>query len=257
MNGCSTTDEEEALEPLLSHSVNLSDDYSSIGERKYTEGEGNLRESNLKKPGKNSAVAAVFNIVACTVGAGILSLPGGVASFGWLSLLLLPFITISAGYTAKLLIRCMHIVPGKRSNSYREIGIETFGSIGGVITLILQCTTLVGVCTIFLILVGGNMSAVLPWLTFHDIVLIAGVLLIPVSWLKTLREVSFLSYFGVAASVFCALVVLALGLQFAIDDTPKYEVVSTTSGFFLSFNVLVFSYGGHAVVCTSVELSQN
>ncbi len=107
----------------------------------------------------------------------------------------------------------------------------------------------------FLILVGSNM-AVLASINLHYWVIISGVILVPVSWLKTMKEISVLAYFGLLASLTVGVVVIVEGIRRATNAedardhngtyvTIDHQVINW-SGVSPAINVIVFSFGGHS-----------
>jgi len=194
----------------------------------------------------------VFNFVCVCVGAGILGLPGALLQVGWFGIFLMAVVAFVSNSTAKMLIGCIHapVPEGVKIRCYEDIGAACFGRPGRVVVATLQSVTLIGVATIFLVLIGGNMSALVTNVSFkgHVWVLIFGFCLVPVAWLKTMKEISFLALFGVFSSATVATTIFFKGL---IDGTS--ESASTTS-FFIgkglpnAFNTIVFSFGFHAVL---------
>jgi len=206
----------------------------------------------LRKKGRTSLPGTVFNFVCVCVGAGILGLPSALKTVGWFGLFLMFIVAFVSNSTAKLLIGCIHapVPEGVKIRCYEDIGAACFGPAGRAVVAVLQSVTLVGVSTIFLVLIGGNMSALVKNVSFkgHVWVLIFGFCIMPIAWLKTMKEISFLAFFGVFSSAMVAGTIFFKGL---IDGTS--ESLQTTS-FFIggglpnAFNTIVFSFGFHAVL---------
>src|SRR6185437_3239866 len=106
---------------------------------------------------KTTIPGAIFTFVCTTVGAGVLvrcsrflcasrlsmqALPRGLGLVGWCGLILVVLIAVIANHTGKLLIKCLHAVPGKRLRSYEEIGFEAMGERGRKIVSVFQLSTL-------------------------------------------------------------------------------------------------------------------
>ena len=136
---------------------------------------------------KNNLRTTVISYVCITVGAGIISLPYALAESGWLGVLLIAVTSLVCVQTANWLVACMycHDEPLK---TYEAIGVAALGQPGKIIVAVFQNITLYGVCCIFLIIAGGNLSALFPSLSMHAWVLIVGGVLIPASWLKMVKE---------------------------------------------------------------------
>jgi proton-coupled amino acid transporter len=199
---------------------------------------------------RNGISFSVFSYICASVGAGVLSLPRALQYVGWTGLLLMAIVAIACNYTANLLVGCMFAVPGRPLLSYEDIGEQALGVRGRRMVACFQVLTLFGVCTIFLILIGGNMNKLVPALTEHDWIFIFALVLIPVAWLKTMSEVSYLAVFGVLASMYVAGIVVIKGFMRAADDRMDKNECATfdASGLASAINIIVFSFGGHSVL---------
>ena len=207
---------------------------------------------------KNSLRTTVICYVCTTVGAGIISLPLALAEAGWLGVLLIALTAIVCVQTGNWLIACMHC-QNETLTSYEAIGVAAMGRAGKVLVALFQNITLFGVCCIFLIIAGGNLSALIPALSLHAWVLIVGCTLIPVSWLKTVKEIKPLAYFGLFASLLVGLIIVVTGLRSAAvgptgngndaveHDWFRWDGVSTC------INIVVFSLGSHSVMLNQVQ----
>ena len=130
---------------------------------------------------KTSLPSSIFAYLCTCVGAGILSYPSALQFCGWFGIFIIAFTSVAATITANYLIACMFAIPGKRLKTYEDIGEAAMGVKGRRMVAFFQTITLFGVCTIFLILMGGNMNTLVSQLTLHDWVFIFGACLIPVS----------------------------------------------------------------------------
>ena len=86
-------------------------------------------------------------------------------------------------------------------------------------------------------------------------------LLIPIAWLKTMREVSYLAFFGVAASLYVAGVVIVKGFLRCADpeegaDPIQYDIVRG-QGIPNAINIIAFSLNGHSVLPNIVTHLKN
>ena len=240
---------------------------------------------------KTSVAQAVFSYLCTCVGAGVLSLPGALQYSGWCGLILMAFVAIACNHTAKLLCACMFARPGVMLRTYEDIGEQALGKNGRKLVAFFQVITLFGVCTIFLILIGGNMNTIVPKLSLHDWsathhtqptqqpskatharrllcslllvhllfvvascrIFIFAALLIPIAWLKTMNEVSYLAVFGVLASLYVAGIVVVKGFLRCASGPEEgapalqYDVINA-NGLSNAVNIIVFSFGGHSVL---------
>ena len=204
---------------------------------------------------KNHLRATVVAYVCVTVGAGIISLPLAIAEAGWVGILLIALTSLLCVQTANWLIECMHVGHPTLS-TYEDIGIAAMGPAGKLLVALVQNITLFGVCCIFLIIAGGNLSALLPQLSLHGWVLVLGALLVPVSWLKTVKEIKPLAYFGLFASLLVGGVVVLKGLQTYATAAPPLTATYSpfrASGLFTCINIVVFALGAHAVIPNQVN----
>ena len=209
---------------------------------------------------KNSLRTTVISYVCTTVGAGIISLPLALAESGWLGVLLIALTSVVCVQTANWLIACMFALD-EPLTSYEAIGVAAMGRTGKVIVALFQNITLFGVCCIFLIIAGSNLSALLPSLSLHAWVLIVGCVLIPASWLKTVKEIKPLAYFGLFASLLVGLVIILKGLQTTASTSTDAsgQLIEhdwfRLSGVSTCINVVVFSLGSHSTMPNQVTLT--
>lgn len=201
---------------------------------------------------KTGVSQAVFSYLCTCVGAGVLSLPGALQYSGWLGLVMMAFVAIACNHTAKYLCACMFARPGVMLRTYEDIGEQALGKWGRRMVAFFQIITLFGVCTIFLILIGGNMTTLVPKLSLHDWVFLFAVALIPIAWLKTMNEVSILAVFGVLASLYVAAIVVIKGFLRCASPEPgaapiEYDLING-AGLSSALNIIVFSFGGHSVL---------
>ncbi|KAM0052554.1 putative amino acid transporter, transmembrane domain-containing protein [Helianthus debilis subsp. tardiflorus] len=144
----------------------------------------------------------------CWTSIGIITVPYAVAAGGWLSLLLLLTIAISTFFTGLLIKRCMDIDPTIRS--YADIGERAFGKSGRIIVLVTTNLELYLVATAFLILEGDNLSNLFPQVHFDiyglrvsskkSFVIMVAAIILPTTWFKNMRILSYISVVGVLAS---------------------------------------------------------
>jgi len=94
------------------------------------------------------------------------------------------------------------------------------------------------------------MSALVTNISFkgHVWVLIFGLCLMPVAWLKTMKEISFLALFGVFTSATVATTIFFKGLIDGTTESVKSTDFFLGSGLPNACNTIVFSFGFHAVL---------
>ena len=208
---------------------------------------------------KNSLSATIVSYVCVTVGAGIISLPLAVAEAGWFGVFLVALTSVICVQTANWLIECMHPSPNVTLCTYEDIGVAAMGRAGKIIVAVVLNITLFGVCCIFLIIAGGNLFS-LTSLSLHVWVFILGAVLIPISWLKTVKEIRPLAFFGLFASLLVGGVVILKGLQtYATSSSPSTVTHSLLrlSGLSTCTNIVVFALGAHSVIPNQVNEMQH
>ena len=204
---------------------------------------------------KNSLRSTVVSYVCTTVGAGIISLPLALAEAGWVGVLIIAAVGLLCRQTADYLCAAMFVDELQPLSSYEDVGVAALGRPGKLLVSVFQNLTCYGVCCIFLIIAGGNVHALLPGvLSMHAWVLILGCALVPVSWLKTVKEIKLLAWFGLFASLMVGGVIVLKGLQTAAErsSSVSYDALRL-SGFSTCINVAMFSLGSHAVIPNQVN----
>lgn len=206
---------------------------------------------------KTTTLGAIFNFICVTVGAGILSLPGALNNAGWFGIFFFILLAMASNFTAQLLIACMHSIEGRRLTTYEEIGEAVWGRAGKILVGVFQVLQLFGVCVIFLILIGLNLQALArnTCLTYHDWILIIVAGLLPVTWLKTMREISVLAFFGLVASLVVAITVVVVGFYQLGENHHSgviggHVFITDFQGVIASFNTAVFGFGVHSILPT-------
>ena len=175
----------------------------------------------------------VLTVLCTMAGTGILQLPLSIAQGGWVCLAVILGVALLTNRTGLWLIECLYYA-GKdgqegllttasdkavRLKDYPTIGERAYGRGGRIVSQIFHKATLFGVTTLFLILAAkflqegfgndGFQIAALNALDNRAYTLIAGgIVLIPVLLIPTLKEVSFLAGFGLAASMVSVLEVV-------------------------------------------------
>lgn len=232
---------------------------------------------------KSSSIRALYNLFCSMAGAGTLQLPLALSQSGWLGIVLIMMSSIFSNYTAKILIRSMYAKPAKKLRTYVDIGGYAFGLPGRLITRFFQVLTLFGICTLFQLLaclfffffccfVFFNLNSLrfsflatnfqtifqiypnkFTSTLFHlEWTLICALLVLPISYLKTMKEISVLAFFGSAASLIVAIITIVLTcISIATNGvaTTTY-VASSWSNLALGFATVNFCFTGHPVFPT-------
>ncbi|KAL6350733.1 hypothetical protein AAG906_028198 [Vitis piasezkii] len=204
-----------------------------------------------------------FNGINALSGVGILSIPYALSQGGWLSLILLFLVAILCWYTGLLLRRCMDAHP--LIKTYPDVGELAFGMKGRTMIALFMYLELYLVAVEFLILEGDNLEKLFPDMSFkvaglkiggrQGFVLLAALVILPTTWLRSLGLLAYLSAGGVFASVTVVGCVFWAG---AVDGVGFHErgVVLNWSGLPTTISLFVFCYCGHAIfptLCTSMK----
>ncbi|KAI9091753.1 transmembrane amino acid transporter protein-domain-containing protein [Phlyctochytrium arcticum] len=177
----------------------------------------------------SSAVHTTINCINVLMGMGILSLPFALSRTGFvLGLILLIVFPIISGTSAKLLTRCMDVtnielpslnhIQRPKPMSYSDVGLISFGLKGKNFISAIYLMELFIACTALVILTGDSVLELFPdWNLIH-VKLIAGLIIVPTTWSRNLRVLSYASIIGVA-SILCVLaMVIVNGL--VTNETP-------------------------------------
>lgn len=199
-----------------------------------------------------SSFLAYFNIVCVVAGTGALGLPGALKQGGWIGLFTLVIGWTFSTYSGIVLIRCLYHNGRTRLSSYQEVAESAFGKIGGWLSFFFTAITLIGVPVLYLLLSAQNLHQVCKGtageLTFHIWVIICAVIVgIPFVFFRSMKEVGFLSAFGMLATVVTVFIVLIVAVQ---DKRPKPDVTHDNviwDQFPIALSSIVFSFGGNPV----------
>ena len=239
---------------------------------------------------------ALVSILCTCIGTGILQLPLTLKQGGWLCVALIFLVAAVTNTTGRWLIKCLYadggsvngLTAGRRLNDYPAIGEAACGTCGRITVQIFHKLTLLGVTTIFMVLtakfllegIGGGGEGFVPSLGSEEdavawqkrYAIIAGVCVwFPVVFIKTMKEIAPLAYFGMLASLLCVLEIVVFALiikpvtaesvhEFNLPVPPTFlNSTSIKAGgsvahhlfqpgqFPVAFSAITLSFGGHAV----------
>jgi amino acid permease len=185
-------------------------------------------------------------------GVGILSLPHTLSQGGWTSLIFIYISGAIAAYNGVLLIECLYANPQKKLKTFPEVGFAAFGKWGSFLVQFFHYLVLLGVSTIFIMLIGinvaelaANSSAALDLKLWT---LIAGLIVAtPLVISRTVKEITFLGALGAISTILVIFVVLGLGL----GDLPNQHNVIHSDvvwrGLPAALATISFSFGGNNV----------
>jgi vesicular inhibitory amino acid transporter len=172
----------------------------------------------IREKGSNF-IQSVINTTNVLVGIGILGFPFAFKNAGWVGGSVLLLMTILAtNYTSKLLGRCLGMYFPKL-NSFSDIGREAFGKKMEYFIGFIFFVELLLACSAYLIICGDNMEKLLPtYFGAKEWMLFTALVVLPSTWLKNLTMLSYVSAFGLIASVFLLFTIIYSG--FTTSESP-------------------------------------
>ncbi|PIN24025.1 Amino acid transporter [Handroanthus impetiginosus] len=216
-------------------------------------------ESQLSQSqnGDTSFLRSCFNGLNALTGIGIVSIPYALSEGGWMSLIALFFIAILCFYTGLLLNKCM--VSNPLIKSYPDIGEQAFGNKGKIIISIIMYVELFLVAFEFLIMEGDNLHNLFPNVCVNVFkkniggkqvfILIAALVILPTTWLRSLNFLAYLSVGGILSSLILLSSVFWIGTFEGVGFHEKGDVWRY-DGLAIAISLYTFCYCGHAVFPT-------
>ncbi|KAL2898562.1 Amino acid transporter AVT1I [Bienertia sinuspersici] len=214
----------------------------------------NNNDNTSVKEGTSTFFNTCFNGLNAITGIGILSVPYALAAGGWLSIILLFVIALSATYSGLLVKRCMTVNPSIKT--YSDIGEYAFGNIGKIIVSIVLYADLYMVVTGFLILEGDNLHNLYPDMAVHifglsidgksSFIIIIALVLLPTVWLDDMSILSYVSAGGVLASFVILISVFWVGAVDGVGFGNKGEMFNF-KGLPTAISLFMFCYSAHPV----------
>ncbi|KAG0180152.1 hypothetical protein DFQ29_001166 [Apophysomyces sp. BC1021] len=164
-------------------------------------------------------------------------------------------------YTGIILIQCLYTSNGTRYATYKDVATAAFGPIGGWLTFFFNAWILIGAPVLYMVLSGSNLSelceftvaniGLVPWVIISCVIVA-----IPFVFVKSMKEVAWMSAFGACATLVTVIIVLAVACvqqgSGAIPHVDHEPVIWTN--FPIALSTISFSFGGN-VVYPHVEAS--
>lgn len=191
-------------------------------------------------------------VVCQMAGMGILQLPYTLRQSGWFCLALVVLCALATNFTGKILITCCYDETGARSRqSYAEIGFAAFGSFGRSVARLFESATLFGVSALFLILSGNFLFELIGQFNNRQYSLLtAVVVLIPILFLRTMKETKAVALVGVLATLMVIVAVLFVAVRADVDGVPADHTGPTNmfvlSGIAPAFSGMSLAFTAHA-----------
>ncbi|KAI9273112.1 transmembrane amino acid transporter protein-domain-containing protein [Phascolomyces articulosus] len=192
---------------------------------------------------------------SCVVaGTGILGIPHALSRSGWIGLLFLVLSSLMAQFCGCLLIRCLYHGQTRRLSGFPEIGLATFGKLGQIVGAVFSQFLLIFTPTLYIILAGDNISKLLSVVRLQlsrkaCTWIVSAFIGIPFALVRTMRDVSFMSFFASMATV-CLVLVMTI---VAVSDFQENMIQETHHDWAIAENIPIafstfsFSYCGNVI----------
>ncbi|RZF33340.1 hypothetical protein LSTR_LSTR007685 [Laodelphax striatellus] len=195
---------------------------------------------------------AAWNVTNAIQGMFIVSLPFAVLRGGYWAIFAMIGIAYICCYTGKILVECLYELDtstGQRvrvRDSYVGIARECFGPVWGARAVnCAQMIELLMTCILYVVVCGDLMSGTFPdgSIDTRSWMMLTGILLIPLGFLKSLHHVSLLSFWCTMAHLVINAVILGYCLLEIGDwGWSKVKWTLDLENFPISLGVIVFSY---------------
>ena len=224
-----------------------------------TEEEQDVPIEDRDSTGNSSLWKAVSNILSFVEGIGFLALPYAIKRGGIAIMVAFLILPICSWYTGKLLVECLYDGDEKKKrvrtrSTFKELAEILLPKYGGyVVTFFEQLCLFLGTVS-YLVLCGSLMSHTIPSVPMTAWICIAGVIVFPTMFLKSMTDIGWLSIISVAALISVVVTVLWYGL----GHMNKWDVQSVlfwnSEGISIALPILVLAYNSQLILPT-VELS--
>ena len=212
-----------------------------------------ITKTNDKHPESTSSQntslwKSAFNIGNYMEGVGFLALPFAVAKGGVAAIVSLLLVPIILCYSGNILIECFYDDDKKRGRlrtrtSFKDLGDVLSPKYGGFLALAGQQLILLLTSVSYLIVCGSLLEHSLPSvpLTQATWTVIAGVVVLPTAFLKTLSQIAWLSFVSIVGLTGVVVGVVWYGVEHTDQWDARSLLFWNTKGAILSFSMVVFS----------------
>ena len=212
-------------------------------------------------PGDTSAWKAAINLVSYMEGAGFLALPYALKEGGISALVGFIIIPIILWYMGTILIGCLYDEDeqGRKiraRSGYKDLGDVFVAKYGGYMVSGVFNLELFLLSVSYIVLCGSVMHHAFPSVPITEVmwICIAGGLVLPTTFLKSLSHIAWLSVFSMLALVAVVVAVVWYGAE----NTNEWDLGTIlfwdAEGMVMSVSTILFSYGAFTII-PSVEKS--
>ncbi|XP_044181422.1 vesicular inhibitory amino acid transporter-like [Acropora millepora] len=209
--------------------------------------------------GNSSLCKAVSNILSFVEGIGFLALPYAIKLGGITIIVAFLILPIFSWYTGKLLVECLYDGDEKKKrvrtrSTFKELGEIILPKYGGYVVTCFENWSLFLGCVSYVVLCGSLMSHTIPSIPMTAWICIAGVIVFPTTFLKSMTEIGWLSIISVAALISVVVTVLWYGLGHMNKWDIKSVLFWNSEGISIALPILVLAYASQLIL-PSVESS--
>ncbi|XP_049940972.1 vesicular inhibitory amino acid transporter [Schistocerca serialis cubense] len=215
----------------------------------FAEGGGGGGESGYEGGGGKHRInewQAAWNVTNAIQGMFIVSLPFAVLRGGYWAIVAMIGIAYICCYTGKILVDCLYEDGVRVRDSYVSIASECFGPKWGARAVnVAQIIELLMTCILYVVVCGDLMVGTFPEgaIDTRSWMMLIGILLVPLGFLKSLHHVSMLSFWCTMSHLVINAVILGYCLLYIGDwGWSKVKWSIDFENFPISLGVIVFSY---------------
>lgn len=199
---------------------------------------------------KTTTLQTFWNIFNANQGVAILAMPYVVKNGGYMTLLSIIAIAFISNFTNRILVQCLYEyspsdqTPFRVRNSYVEIGEAFSPKIGRHLVNAAQIFEQISYCTLLLILCGSILASTFPFVSLYQShwTALGAMLLLPNIFLKSLSEVSWVSFLTVMIGEIIYLTVTMYGImhreRWSFATMPDFKLKT----FGAAVGIIVVSY---------------
>lgn len=199
-------------------------------------------------PGSLSMWKAVVNIVNFIEGIGFLALPYTLKKGGISAIIALMVTPILLWYTEKTFIECLYEEKGKRKvrvrSTIKEVGNILYPKFGGQLVSCCIHFDVFLLAVSYLALCGSLMRHALPGVPITEFqwTCIAGALVLPTTFIKSLSQIAWLSIISVVSLVTAAITIVLYGVRHYREWDPGFILFWDTEGVIIAMSIVLCSY---------------
>ncbi|KAH7826385.1 putative AminoAcid/AuxinPermease(AAAP) Family Protein [Monocercomonoides exilis] len=222
-----------------------------MGETDETKVDQNVENKKEEKPA--SFGTAVISLVNSTLGAGMLGIPLAYAKAGLVPAIILHLLMGVLSWISFYFLTYAAEATGMYT--YGDLAENIFGVWGTIIVEVCNFSYTFGPLWSYCILIGDFIPSVLRGVgvpadnifcqRWFIIIIIAFILIQPLSWLQSLNSLRFTSFFGMISMMFCV-VVIVIRFCSPFDDQVNHEYVEAvrpSPSMIQTFSTLCFAFG--------------